>query len=112
MSAAMLFLILFAVGWLAVAGSTVVRFGRARGMRPGGLLARAGLLVWFTGIIAAMFAEVRHWPAGQVAQMQDLGFKAKMTGFAVLAVGLAIHWRSRRAIPGAESTLDVDRDRV
>jgi hypothetical protein len=67
MSAALVFLVLFAGGWLAVAGSTVVRFVRARWMRPGGLLARAGLLVWFTGIIAAMFAEVRHWPASQVA---------------------------------------------
>lgn len=96
MSAALLFLILFAAGWLAVAGSTVVRFARARGMRPGALLARAGLLVWFTGVIAAMFAEVRHWPASQITRMQDLSFKAKMTGFIVLAAGLAIYWRSRR----------------
>jgi hypothetical protein len=112
MSAAMLFLVLFAVGWLAVAGSTVVRFARARWMGPGALLARAGLLVWFTGIISAMFAEVRHWPASRIAQMHDLGIKAKMTGFVVLAVGLAIHWRPRRAVPGAGPAPNNDRHRA
>src|SRR6185312_5333628 len=108
MSAALVFLVLFAGGWLAVAGSTVVRFVRARWMRPGGLLARAGLLVWFTGIIAAMFAEVRHWPASQIAQMQHLDVRAKMTGFA----NLAVRWRPRRAVPGTGPALTNDRDRA
>ncbi len=112
MSAALVFLVLFAVGWLAVAGSTVVRFARARWMRPGALLARAGLLVWFTGIIAGMFAEVRHWPASQIAQMQHLGVRAKMTGFVILAVSLAVRWRPRRAVPGAGPALNTDRDRA
>jgi hypothetical protein len=31
------------------------------------LVARAGLLIWFTGVIAAMF-EVRHWPARESAR--------------------------------------------
>lgn len=90
----MLFLVVFAAGWLVVAGSTVVHFIRPRETRRGiALLARAGLLIWFTGVIAAMFAEVRHWPVSQIAQMQVVGFKCKVTGFIVLIVGLIGRFR-------------------
>jgi hypothetical protein len=37
--------------------------------------------------------------------MRDLGFKAKMTDF----IGLAVRWRSRRAVPGAEPGTGVAR---
>lgn len=111
MSAAMLFLVVFTVAWLAVAGSTLVRFARPRGVRRDmALVARAGLLIWFTGIIAATFAEVRHWPASQIARMNDLGAQGKVTGFIVLLVGLAIHRRSRRAAASAGPTVNHDRD--
>ncbi len=96
MSAAMPFLLVFAVAWLVVAGATIARFVRSRGIRWDiTLLARAGLLIWFTGEIAAMFAEVRHWPAGQISQMQALGVRCKLAGFTVLLVaGLASLMRS------------------
>ena len=57
MSAAMMFLIVLAAAWLAIAGTTITRLRRRRGMRRDiSLVARAGLLIWFTGVIAAMFA--------------------------------------------------------
>jgi hypothetical protein len=104
MSAAMMFLLVFAVSWLVfavswlmVTGTTIAHFLRQHGTRRDiSLLARAGLLIWFTGVIAAMFAEVRHWPAGQISQMQALGVSCKLSGFTVLLVaGLARLIRSR-----------------
>lgn len=93
----MLFLVVFAAAWLAVVGSTVAHFMRPRDARKEiALLARAGLLIWFTGIIAAMFAEVRHWPASQISHMDAVGLKCKVTGFIVLIVGLAVQRRQRR----------------
>jgi hypothetical protein len=103
MSAAMLFLVVFAAAWLAVACSTVAHFTRPPQVRRDiALLARAGLLIWFTGIIAATFAEVRHWPASQITQMGALGLKCKVTGFIVLVVGLALRRRPRREAAGGE----------
>jgi hypothetical protein len=32
------------------------------------LLARAGLLVWFTGVIAPSLADARHWPAREIGR--------------------------------------------
>src|SRR5215469_17870705 len=107
----MLFLVVFAAAWLAVVGSTVAHFMRPSGMRRDiALLARAGLLIWFTGIIAAEFAEVRHWPAGQIAQMQSVGIKCKVTGFVVLVVGLAVHRGSRRRAVSTEQALNQGRN--
>jgi hypothetical protein len=90
-SAAMMFLLVFAAAWLMVTGTAIAHFIRPRGIRRDiSLLARAGLVIWFTGVMAAMFAEVRHWPAGQISQMQGLGVRCKLAGFAVLLVaGLA-----------------------
>jgi hypothetical protein len=70
--------------WLAVAGSTATHLMRPRGMRRDiSLLARAGLLIWFPGVIAATFAEVRHWPAREIGQMHAVGSTCKLTGFAL-----------------------------
>jgi hypothetical protein len=105
MSAAMMFLIVFSAAWLAVAGATATHLTRPRGMRRGiSLLARAGLLIWFTGVIAATFAEVRHWPAGEIGQMHAVGTTCKLTGFAVLIAGLALQARSRRTARAGSRT--------
>jgi hypothetical protein len=102
MSAATMFLLLFAAAWLAVVGTTVVHLRRGRGM-PGdiSLLARAGLLAWFTGVIAASLADARHWPAREIGQVHAVEYACKLTGFALLAAGLALRAarsaRSRRS---------------
>jgi hypothetical protein len=51
-------------------------------------VARAGLLIWFTGVIAAMF-EVRRWPAREIGQMNAVEIACKLTGLAILIAGLA-----------------------
>jgi len=97
MSATMMFLIVFAMAWLAVAVTTITHLMHPRGMRRDiSLLARAGLLIWFTGVIAATFAEVRHWPAREVGQMNAVLAVCKLTGFAALIAGLALQARSCR----------------
>jgi hypothetical protein len=102
MSAAMMFLIAFSAAWLAVVGTTITHLMRPRGMRPGiWLLARAGLLIWFTGVLAASFAEVRHWPAREIGQMHAVETTCKLTGFAVLIAGLALQARSSRTARAA-----------
>lgn len=95
----MIFLIAFAVAWLAVTVTTVTRLLRPRRSRwDVSLLARAGLLIWFPGVIAATFAEVRHRPASQISQTNALEIRCKMAGSAVLlTAGLAGLLRSRRA---------------
>lgn len=91
MSAAMMFLIVFCVAWLGVAGTTIAYPMRPRRMRRDiSLLARAGLLIWFTGVIAAIFADVRHWPAREIGRMHAVGTTCKLTGFALLIAGLAL----------------------
>jgi hypothetical protein len=105
MSAAMVFLIAFSAAWLAVAGSTATHLMRPRRTRGDiSLLARAGLLIWLPGVIAATFAEVRHWPAREIGQMHAVGSTCKLTGFALLIAGLALQARSRRtARPGSRT---------
>jgi hypothetical protein len=111
MSANLMFVVVFAAGWLAVAGSTVTRFmWRREKRRDIAVLAPAGLLIWFTGVIAAMFAEVRHWPAGQIAQLHGVGLKCKVTGFVLLVVGVALRLRSRGGAAGGELALGQGRD--
>ncbi len=71
MPAAMMFLSVFAAAWLAVAGTAIIHLRRWRGMRRNiSLVARAGLLIWFTGVIAASFAGVRHWPTREIGQLR------------------------------------------
>ena len=107
MSAAMMFLIVFAAAWLAVAGTTITRLRRRRGVpRDISLVARAGLLIWFTDVIAAMF-EVRHWPAGEIGQMNAVEIACKLAGFAILIAGLAfqaLQARSRRTAGAGSRT--------
>jgi surface polysaccharide O-acyltransferase-like enzyme len=99
MSVATVFFIVFAVAWLAVVGATVAHFMRPRQMRREiSLLARAGLLIWFTGVLVATFANTRHWPANQVGPLNDLRVTCKLVGFAALLVaGLVRLGRRRRA---------------
>lgn len=98
----MAFLIVFCAAWLAVAGTTianVVFHGGAR--RDIWLVARAGLLIWMTGVIVAMLAEVRHWPAHEIGQLHTVEIAGKVGGFALLLAGLALQARSRRSARAA-----------
>src|SRR5712691_10536242 len=91
MTVPMFFLAVFAAAWLVVTGATLAHFMRPRGTRRDiSLLARAGLLIWFSGVIAAAFAEVRHWPAAQVIQMQALGVRCKFAGFGILLIAALV----------------------
>ena len=113
MSAHVLFLVVFAAGWLAVAGSTVAHFMRPRERRQNiVLLARVGLLIWFTGVIPAMFAEMRHWPAGQITELHGVSLKCKVTGFILLVVGLALQQRSRGGAASGQQELSQARGRA
>jgi hypothetical protein len=111
MSAAMMFL-LFAVAWLAVAGTTVIHLRRGRGMRRDiSLVARAGLLIWFTGVIVASLADARHWAAHEIGQVNAVEYACKMTGFALLAASLALRAfavRSRRTPRAGSRTMSGD----
>jgi peptidoglycan biosynthesis protein MviN/MurJ (putative lipid II flippase) len=96
MSAAMMFLLLFAAAWLAVAVTTVIRL--RRGMRRDiSLVARAGLLILFTGVIVASLAGARHWPAREIGQVNAVEHVCKVAGFALLAAGLALRARPARS---------------
>jgi hypothetical protein len=98
MSAAATFLVLFAAAWLVVAGNTIISLRRGRGMRRDiSLVARAGLLIWFTGVIAASFAGARHWPAREVGPVNAVEYACKITGFALVAAGLALRARAIRS---------------
>jgi hypothetical protein len=112
MSATIMFLLLFAAAWLAVAGATIIQLRRGRGMRRDiSLVARAGLLIWFTGVIAASLADARHWPAREIGQVNTVEYACKVTGFALLAAGLllrAITSRSRRTLRAASRTMSGD----
>jgi hypothetical protein len=101
MSAAVMFLLVFAAAWLAVAGTTVMRLRRRWGMRrDASLVARAGLLIWFTGVVvAASLASARHWPAREISHVNAAEYACKISGFALLAAGLAL--RSARLARGA-----------
>jgi hypothetical protein len=90
-SAAVVFLFVFAAAWLAVAGSMVIQLRRGRGMRQGiSLVVRAGLLIWFAGVIVASVAVARHWPAREIGQADAVEYACKITGFALVAAGLAL----------------------
>jgi hypothetical protein len=45
---------------------------RARNTPGIWLVARAGLLTWFTGVIAASLPGARHWPAREIGQVDAL----------------------------------------
>jgi hypothetical protein len=84
---------------------------RARNARKISLLARAGLLVWFTGVIAPSLADARHWPAREIGQVNGVEYACKMTGFALLAADLAllaIASRSRRTPWAGSRTMSGD----
>lgn len=88
------------------------RHSAARGSLGYLTAGQCGLLIWFSGVIAAMFAEARHWPAGQISQIQAVEIRCKFAGFTVLLVaGLASFVRSRlvaRARRGAGTGRQAD----
>jgi hypothetical protein len=89
-----------------VAGTTVIHLRRGRGMRRKiSLLARAGQLIWFTGVIAPSLADARHWPAREIGQVNGVEYACKMTGFALLAADLALRAiaPTRGALHGREA---------
>jgi hypothetical protein len=109
MSAAMMFLIVFCAVWLAVAGTTIIHVMRGSGARRDiSLVARAGLLIWSTAVIAAMLAEVRHWPAHEIGRMHAVEIAGKLAGFALLLAGVApVSARQTRRSSGSEAGLTV-----
>src|SRR5262245_49709827 len=97
MSAAMFFLVGFSAAWLVVAGLTIAALVRRGGPRWGlWLVARAGLLIWFGGVVASTFAEVRRWPVHELDRMHVVETAGKLVGFALLIVGLALQAWLRR----------------
>lgn len=99
-----MFLVAFAIGWLIVVGTTIAHFLRPREQRRDiSLLARAGMLIWFTGVLAAMLAAWRHWPPSQISEIYVIGMKCKVTGFVLLCAGLIRRERSRRIARSQDS---------
>jgi hypothetical protein len=67
------FAVIFAVIWLAVAGTTIAHYLRPGDERPDiSVLARAGLPIWASGVLVFFAASWRHWPPSRMSQMQFL----------------------------------------
>ncbi len=77
---------------------------RFAGRRPQGLANRwigAGLLVMFTGAVATLFGQVRHWPVGQLHTIATVNLVLAAAGTACLITGVVAAIRSRHAPRGA-----------
>ncbi len=95
------FAVVFAVIWLAVAGTTIAHYLRPGDQRPDiSVIARAGLLIWASGVLAFFAASWRHWPPSRMSQMQFFLETCKTAGFALMLVGWAryrwLHRAGRR----------------
>jgi hypothetical protein len=99
-------LIVLCVAWLIILLRLAAELtGRSFvGRRPQGLANRwigAALLVMFTGAVATLFGQVRHWPAGQLHTIATVNLVLAVPGTACLIIGVVVAIRSRRAPRGA-----------
>lgn len=110
-------LIVLCVAWLVILLRLAAELtGRSfAGRRPQGLANRwigAGLLVMFTGAVARLFGQVRHWPVGQLLTIDTVNLVLAVAGTACVITGVVVAVRSRRAPRGAPRRLGVPRVRV
>jgi membrane protease YdiL (CAAX protease family) len=99
-------LIVLGVAWLVILLRLAAELtGRSfAGRRPQGPAYRwmgAGLLVMFTGLVATLFGQVRHWPAGQLHTIATVNLVLAVAGTACLIIGVVAVIRSRRDARGA-----------